>query len=69
MLQASSGVNFLVCLLMMLLDSLLYCLIGLYLDKVSSFLPLFYLKTMPAEGFCYSCANIIIIIPVFLINQ
>ncbi|XP_052174030.1 ABC transporter A family member 1 isoform X3 [Diospyros lotus] len=32
--QASSGVNFLVCLLMMLLDTLLYCLIGLYLDKV-----------------------------------
>ncbi|KAF8403773.1 hypothetical protein HHK36_011878 [Tetracentron sinense] len=32
--QASSGVNFLVCLLMMLLDTLLYCVIGLYLDKV-----------------------------------
>ncbi|KAL6272895.1 hypothetical protein ACE6H2_023587 [Prunus campanulata] len=32
--RASSGVNFLVCLLMMLLDALLYCLIGLYLDKV-----------------------------------
>lgn len=32
--RASSGVNFLVCLLMMLLDTLLYCLIGLYLDKV-----------------------------------
>ncbi|KAG7961902.1 hypothetical protein I3843_09G039100 [Carya illinoinensis] len=32
--RASSGVNFLVCLLMMLLDMLLYCVIGLYLDKV-----------------------------------
>ncbi|KAJ4969915.1 hypothetical protein NE237_003014 [Protea cynaroides] len=32
--RASSGVNFLVCLLMMLFDSLLYCAIGLYLDKV-----------------------------------
>ncbi|XP_057982078.1 ABC transporter A family member 1 [Malania oleifera] len=32
--RASSGVNFLVCLLMMLLDTLLYCAIGLYLDKV-----------------------------------
>ncbi|XP_058204040.1 ABC transporter A family member 1 isoform X3 [Rhododendron vialii] len=32
--QASSGVNFLVCLLMMLVDSILYCGIGLYLDKV-----------------------------------
>ncbi|XP_038685237.1 ABC transporter A family member 1 isoform X1 [Tripterygium wilfordii] len=32
--RADSGVNFLVCLLMMLLDTLLYCLIGLYLDKV-----------------------------------
>ncbi|XP_031398981.1 ABC transporter A family member 1 isoform X1 [Punica granatum] len=32
--RASSGVNFLVCLLMMLLDSLLYCVIGLYLDKL-----------------------------------
>lgn len=32
--RASSGVNFLVCILMMLLDTLLYCAIGLYLDKV-----------------------------------
>ncbi|GFY96206.1 ATP-binding cassette A1 [Actinidia rufa] len=32
--QASSGVNFFVCLLMMLVDTLLYCGIGLYLDKV-----------------------------------
>ncbi|GMP86829.1 hypothetical protein CsSME_00039457 [Camellia sinensis var. sinensis] len=32
--QPSSGVNFLVCLLMMFLDTLLYCAIGLYLDKV-----------------------------------
>lgn len=32
--RASSGVNFLVCLLMMLFDALLYCAIGLYLDKV-----------------------------------
>ncbi|XP_059646285.1 ABC transporter A family member 1 isoform X5 [Cornus florida] len=32
--QASSGVNFLVCLLMMVLDTILYCAIGLYLDKV-----------------------------------
>ncbi|KAA8517124.1 hypothetical protein F0562_017417 [Nyssa sinensis] len=32
--RASSGVNFLVCLLMMILDTLLYCAIGLYLDKV-----------------------------------
>ncbi|KAK4412941.1 ABC transporter A family member 1 [Sesamum alatum] len=30
----SSGVCFLVCLLMMLLDTFLYCAIGLYLDKV-----------------------------------
>ncbi|XP_042485746.1 ABC transporter A family member 1 isoform X1 [Macadamia integrifolia] len=34
MWRASSGVNFLVCLLMMLLDSVVYCAIGLYLDKV-----------------------------------
>ncbi|XP_047311317.1 ABC transporter A family member 1 [Impatiens glandulifera] len=34
MWQSSSGVNFLVCLLMMVLDTLLYCAIGLYLDKV-----------------------------------
>ncbi|THG00124.1 hypothetical protein TEA_012420 [Camellia sinensis var. sinensis] len=33
--QPSSGVNFLVCLLMMFLDTLLYCAIGLYLDKAS----------------------------------
>ncbi|XP_022745140.1 ABC transporter A family member 1-like isoform X3 [Durio zibethinus] len=32
--RGSSGVNFLVCLLMMLFDTLLYCTIGLYLDKV-----------------------------------
>lgn len=32
--RASSGVNFVVCLLMMLLDALLYFVIGLYLDKV-----------------------------------
>ncbi|KAK0597531.1 hypothetical protein LWI29_026223 [Acer saccharum] len=32
--RESSGVNFLVCLLMMLFDALLYCVIGLYLDKV-----------------------------------
>ncbi|VVB03041.1 unnamed protein product [Arabis nemorensis] len=31
---ASSGVSFFVCLVMMLLDSILYCAIGLYLDKV-----------------------------------
>ncbi|CAN8286970.1 unnamed protein product [Cochlearia groenlandica] len=31
---ASSGVSFFVCLLMLLLDSILYCAIGLYLDKV-----------------------------------
>uniref|UniRef100_A0A1J3IH85 ABC transporter A family member 1 n=1 Tax=Noccaea caerulescens TaxID=107243 RepID=A0A1J3IH85_NOCCA len=31
---ASSGVSFFVCLLMMLLDSILYCATGLYLDKV-----------------------------------
>ncbi|XP_050230528.1 ABC transporter A family member 1 isoform X2 [Mercurialis annua] len=30
----SSGVNFLVCFLMMWLDMLLYCVVGLYLDKV-----------------------------------
>ncbi|KAK6149139.1 hypothetical protein DH2020_016664 [Rehmannia glutinosa] len=30
----SSGVSFLVCFLMMLLDTFLYCAIGLYLDKV-----------------------------------
>lgn len=34
MWRASSGVSFLVCLLMMLFDSFLYCAIGLYLDKV-----------------------------------
>ncbi|XP_010554823.1 PREDICTED: ABC transporter A family member 1 [Tarenaya hassleriana] len=32
--RASSGVSFVVCLLMMLLDSMLYCIIGLYFDKV-----------------------------------
>lgn len=32
--RASSGANFLVCLLMMLLDTILYCMIGLYLDKI-----------------------------------
>ncbi|KAJ0044034.1 hypothetical protein Pint_17863 [Pistacia integerrima] len=32
--RSSSGVNFLACLLMMLLDTLLYVMIGLYLDKV-----------------------------------
>ncbi|KAF5176169.1 Abc transporter a family member, partial [Thalictrum thalictroides] len=32
--QGSSGVNFSVCLLMMLLDTVLYCAIGLYLDKI-----------------------------------
>lgn len=32
--RESSGVNFLVCLLMMLFDTLIYCAIGLYLDKV-----------------------------------
>jgi ATP-binding cassette subfamily A (ABC1) protein 3 len=32
--RASSGVSFLVCLIMMFVDSLLYCAIGLYLDKV-----------------------------------
>uniref|UniRef100_A0A2P2LAL7 ABC transporter A family member 1 isoform X1 n=1 Tax=Rhizophora mucronata TaxID=61149 RepID=A0A2P2LAL7_RHIMU len=36
MWRESSGVNFLVCLLMMLLDTLLYCVVGLYLDKVLS---------------------------------
>ncbi|KAK2651860.1 hypothetical protein Ddye_011716 [Dipteronia dyeriana] len=41
--RESSGVNFLVCLLMMLFDALLYCVIGLYLDKV-----------LPREnGVCY----------------
>ncbi|KAL1813550.1 hypothetical protein ACET3Z_023615 [Daucus carota] len=34
MWRASSGVSFLVCLLMMMFDSFLYCAIGLYLDKV-----------------------------------
>ncbi|KAL3533759.1 hypothetical protein ACH5RR_007280, partial [Cinchona calisaya] len=32
--RESSGVSFLFCLLMILLDSLIYCAIGLYLDKV-----------------------------------
>ncbi|XP_027350044.1 ABC transporter A family member 1 [Abrus precatorius] len=31
---ASSGVNFLSCLIMMIFDTLLYCAIGLYFDKV-----------------------------------
>ncbi|XP_020114345.1 ABC transporter A family member 1 isoform X2 [Ananas comosus] len=34
MWQASSGVNFLVCLAMMVVDAILYCFIALYLDKV-----------------------------------
>ncbi|CAL9192995.1 unnamed protein product [Musa hybrid cultivar] len=34
--QASSGVNFLVCLLMMVLDMFLYCSLGLYFDKILS---------------------------------
>jgi len=33
-IQESSGVNFLACLLMMIFDTLLYCAIGLYFDKV-----------------------------------
>ncbi|XP_023543867.1 ABC transporter A family member 1 [Cucurbita pepo subsp. pepo] len=36
MWRASSGVNFLVCLLMMFFDSLLYFVIGLYMDKILS---------------------------------
>ncbi|ONK78401.1 uncharacterized protein A4U43_C02F18390 [Asparagus officinalis] len=32
--QSSSGVNFLACLLMMMLDTFLYCGLGLYFDKV-----------------------------------
>ncbi|CAL0326631.1 unnamed protein product [Lupinus luteus] len=32
--RESSGVNFLICLLMMIFDTLLYCVIGLYFDKV-----------------------------------
>lgn len=32
--QESSGVNFSLCLLMMILDTLLYCAMGLYFDKV-----------------------------------
>ncbi|KAK1318291.1 ABC transporter A family member 1 [Acorus calamus] len=32
--QDSSGVNFLACLGMMMLDTVLYCILGLYLDKV-----------------------------------
>ncbi|GAB4843869.1 Phospholipid-transporting ATPase abca1 [Ancistrocladus abbreviatus] len=35
--RESSGVNFLVCLLMMLFDTLLYCCIGVYLDKLLPF--------------------------------
>ncbi|KAK4797503.1 hypothetical protein SAY86_029829 [Trapa natans] len=55
--RASSGVNFLVCLLMMLLDSLLYCLIGLYLDKVFTWgkQMLFPLNSM--WGNCFSREN------------
>ncbi|XP_072953821.1 ABC transporter A family member 1 isoform X1 [Typha angustifolia] len=34
MWQESSGVNFFVCLMMMMVDSALYCSFGLYLDKV-----------------------------------
>ncbi|MQL79265.1 hypothetical protein Taro_011704 [Colocasia esculenta] len=34
MWQDSSGVNFLVCLMMMMLDTVLYCALGLYFDKV-----------------------------------
>uniref|UniRef100_A0A1D1XQT2 ABC transporter A family member 1 n=1 Tax=Anthurium amnicola TaxID=1678845 RepID=A0A1D1XQT2_9ARAE len=34
MWQDSSGVNFLACLLMMMLDTVLYCALGLYFDKV-----------------------------------
>ncbi|XP_028556093.1 ABC transporter A family member 1 [Dendrobium catenatum] len=34
MWQASSGVNFLVCLLMMMLDAIIYCSFGLLFDKV-----------------------------------
>ncbi|KAK4485446.1 hypothetical protein RD792_008087, partial [Penstemon davidsonii] len=34
MWRDSSGVSFLVCLMMMLLDTFIYCAIGLYLDKV-----------------------------------
>ncbi|KAG0463372.1 hypothetical protein HPP92_019441 [Vanilla planifolia] len=33
MWQASSGVNFLICLLMMLLDTIIYCAFGLYFEK------------------------------------
>ncbi|KAG0463337.1 hypothetical protein HPP92_019406 [Vanilla planifolia] len=36
MWQASSGVNFLICLLMMLLDTIIYCAFGLYFEKVPS---------------------------------
>lgn len=32
--RESSGVNFLVCLTMLLIDTLLYCAVGFYLDKV-----------------------------------
>ncbi|KAJ8437047.1 hypothetical protein Cgig2_025894 [Carnegiea gigantea] len=34
--RESSGVNFLVCLSMLLIDTLLYCAVGVYLDKVCS---------------------------------
>ncbi|KAK7285619.1 hypothetical protein RJT34_20395 [Clitoria ternatea] len=42
--RESSGVNFLACLLMMILDTLLYCAFGLYFDKV---LPRDYGKRYP----------------------
>jgi hypothetical protein len=34
--QPSSGINFGVCLVMMLADGLLYCALGWYCDKVTS---------------------------------
>lgn len=47
--KASSGVNFLVCLLLMVFDSIVYCAIGLYLDKV---LPQDYGVQLPWNFFC-----------------
>lgn len=47
--EASSGVNFLVCLLMMAFDAIAYCAIGLYLDKV---LPQEYGIQHPWNFFC-----------------
>ncbi|KAH9296106.1 hypothetical protein KI387_039694, partial [Taxus chinensis] len=47
--KASSGVNFLVCLLMMVFDAIVYCAIGLYLDKV---LPQEYGVQLPWNFFC-----------------